>query len=605
MPREREWWRRWPVDPTYKRWEAPPTSASILDSISLTKIVTDPSGPVHLPPEFDGGSLLETDKNALSADAGQTIERTASGYVDTQADIGPMRRTPRRPVAIGLGVAGVIALLLTVTLSLSGSPTHTVRLHTGQLASQVTPQLASQLAPPSSQLQLQPATSFPTPAPSSLADASTAPYEVFAYAPYWSLPQSAGFPVSDVSTLAYFSIDVNADGSIDKSGPGWEGYSSQDLVDLVSRAHEAGVRVVLSVTDFSQSSLDAITHDPNAGEVLGSNLLYLVKAKDLDGVNLDFEGTGSADRTGLDGLVANVSSVLRAANPNYQITMSTYGSSASDSGGFYDIRGLAPSVNAFFVMAYDMENHAVPSATAPLKGSGDTDENVVNQYLAVVPASKIILGAPLYGYDWPTTGPGLGAAATGAPSAVPYEDAVAVGPTYWDPTSQTAWTSYQSDGQWHQIFFDDAASLALKAQFVSNSDVLGIGVWALGMEGSDNSVLDAVDGGTAPTRLPPLGPGATAGESDAGTTPTTGPSVPPSTAPPAPVVPATTTSTTTARKSTKCPKPKGSGTSTTKCPPVSTTSTSTTAPPPTTSTSTPASSTTTSVAQSVTSTTAP
>jgi hypothetical protein len=604
MSREREWWRRWPVDPTYRRLDNPPNSTSILDSVSLTKIVTDPSGPVHVETDLDGGTLLEVDKDGA---------HTESVAPDTaiDADFGPARagarfrawrEAPRRPVAVSLGVLCLVALLVVVTLNFTGAPTHPVPLHTGKLASQITPQLTSQLAPSSSQLNLPAASSFPTPTPPSIADGSTAPYEVFAYAPYWSLPQSAGFPVSDVSTLAYFSVDINADGSIDKSGPGWDGYSSQDLVDLVSRAHEAGVRVVLTVTDFSQSSLDAITHDPNAGKVLGSNLLYLLKAKDLDGVNLDFEGTGSTDRAGLDDLVADVSSVLRAANPNYQITMATDGSSASDSDGFYDIKGLAPSVNAFFVMTYDMENRSVPSATAPLKGPGETDESVVSQYLAVVPGTKIILGAPLYGYDWPTTGPGLGAAATGAPTAVPYEDAASVGPTYWDPTSETAWTSYQSDGQWHQIFFDDPASLALKSQLVSNSNLLGIGVWALGMEGSDNSVLTAVDGGVAPVRLPPLGPAAgeaTLPAASGTTTPTSPPSTAPTTTAPTTSAPSTTT---TAPKATKCSKSKTSA----KCSPATTTSTTSTTIPAPTSTSTTASSTTTSVAtNSTTSTTAP
>ena len=118
-------------------------------------------------------------------------------------------------------------------------------------------------------LDLPPATTAPAPAPPSVAAAATAPHEVFGYAPYWSLPQQRSFPVGDFSTLAYFAVDVNPDGTVQQSGPGWDGYQSQDLVDLVSRAHAAGDRVVLTATDFSQPSLDAITHDPSAGRVLG------------------------------------------------------------------------------------------------------------------------------------------------------------------------------------------------------------------------------------------------------------------------------------------------------------------------------------------------
>ena len=128
------------------------------------------------------------------------------------------------------------------------------------------------------------------------------------------------------------------------------------------------------------------------------------------------------------------------------------------------------------------------------------------QYAAAAGPGKVILGLPLYGDEWPTTGPDLGDTATGPAQAVTYAQAMASGSTYWDPSSDTAWTAYQTRGQWHQVFFDNADSLALQAQLVSRADVLGIGVWALGMEGSDDSVLSVLDGGAGPLHLPPVGP---------------------------------------------------------------------------------------------------
>ena len=144
-----------------------------------------------------------------------------------------------------------------------------------------------------------------------------------------------------------------------------------------------------------------------------------MSAKNLDGVNLDFEGEGSGDQAGLTALVSQVSGAFRAANPHWQVTMDTYASAAGDPGGFYDIAGLAPSVDAFFVMAYDM-NGKSPSPTAPLTGSGFTDLQALQEYTSVVPAAKVILGVPYYGYDWPTSGPGLGATPTAGQSPLSY-----------------------------------------------------------------------------------------------------------------------------------------------------------------------------------------
>ena len=108
-------------------------------------------------------------------------------------------------------------------------------------------------------------------------------------------------------------------------------------MDLVNRSHAAGDRVVLTVTCFDQQTLNAITSDPNAPARLSAALIAAVQAKNLDGVNFDFEGEGSADQAGLTNLITKVSAALHATDPHWQVTMAIYASAAGDPGGFYDI----------------------------------------------------------------------------------------------------------------------------------------------------------------------------------------------------------------------------------------------------------------------------
>jgi hypothetical protein len=365
------------------------------------------------------------------------------------------------------------------------------------------------------------ATSVPDPAPPSLAgSAPLQSHEIFGYAPYWTLPQSSGFDVQDLTTLAYFSVDANPDGTLDESGAGWNGYESQDLVNLVNRSHAAGDRVVLTVTDFSQSSLDTITSDPQAAANLSAALISAVSAKNLDGVNFDFEGEGSADRAGLTALITKVSNALHAANPHWQVTMAVYASAAADSGGFYDVAALAPALDGFFVMAYDMNDRTTPSATAPLVGGGYNDTEALQQFTAVVPPQKVILGVPFYGYDWPTSAGTSGAQATGPES--PLSDGVIAAsghPTYWDPTTQTAWTSYQVGSQWHETYFDNPTSLALKAQLANSFHIAGLGIWALGMDGNDPAMLAALLGNAPAAKDYQTGPTTTATPASSTTVP--------------------------------------------------------------------------------------
>jgi spore germination protein YaaH len=410
----------------------------------------------------------------------------------------------RRVVPIAVGLLALLLLAGSTSTSFGSSaggaqdhPASAVNHGNGAQAA---------LAHPTSNLPA--ATSAPAPAPPSLAAAAPlSSHEIFGYAPYWTLSQSSAYDVANLTTLAYFSVDANADGTIDESGPGWNGYESQDLVNLVTRAHAAGDRVVLTVTCFSQASLNAITSDPNAAAKLSAALVADVSAKNLDGVNFDFEGEGSADQAGLTGLITQVSASLKAANPHWQVTMATYASAAADSSGFYNIAALAPAVDAFFVMAYDMNSRTTPSATSPLIGGSFNDTKALQEFTAVVPADKVILGIPYYGYDWPTTDGTATATATGGESPLSDAEIESSGhPTYWDPTTDTAWTSYQVGTQWHETYFDDPTSLALKAQLANSFHIAGLGIWALGMDNNDPSLLAALLGNAPATKDLQTGP---------------------------------------------------------------------------------------------------
>ena len=437
---------------------------------------------------------------------------------------GPQHGLGRRRIGpVAIGVMAVLLLTGSAGTPFGSSAGGATNPRHGNVAGN-----SAQSLPEGRGVHLAVATTKPEPAPPSLAGSPPLQsHEIFGYAPYWTLPLSSGFDVKDLTTLAYFSVDANPNGTLDESGPGWNGYESQDLVNLVNRSHAAGDRVVLTVTDFSQSSLNAITSDPNAGARLSAALISAVSAKNLDGVNFDFEGEGSADQRGLTRLITQVSKALHAANPHWQVTMAVYASSAADSGGFYNIAALSPAVDGFFVMAYEMNNAAVSSATAPLVGGGYTPTEAVKQFTAVVPAQKVILGVPFYGYDWPTSGGTLTAHATGGNT--PLSDAVIASsghPTYWDPATDSSWTSYKVGSQWHETFFDNPTSLALRAQVANSFHIAGLGIWALGMDGNNPAMMAALLGNAPAVKDYQTGPTTTTPTTAApgsSTTSTTGP----------------------------------------------------------------------------------
>jgi hypothetical protein len=438
---------------------------------------------------------------------------------------------------------------------------------------------------------LAPATAPPQPVAATVAAEPPLPsHQVFGFAPYWTLGQSGGFDVSGLTTLAYFGVDVNADGSLDESGPGWNGFQSQDWADLETRAHAAGDRVLLTITCFDQGVLDKLTSSATAPSTLSAALISALESMNLDGVNIDFEGTGNADQEGLTNLVTQVSGALHSTNPNWQVTMDTYASSASSDGGFYNIAALAPEVDGFFVMAYSLNLDANPTSSSPLTSTMFSDLTAIRQYLAVVPASKVILGLPYFGYSWPTAGAALGAEAVGGATAVTASQVMSGGtPIYWDAATDTAWTSFQVGSQWYQSYFENPTSLYMAAQLASSYGLAGDGVWALGMDGNNPEMLAAVDGSAPPVKDLPSGPSLPSA-SGTSQTPTGTDTITTAPLPPDDSTPPTGTTTTTASSATTSTAEPSTTTTSTAEPSTTTTSTS---EPSTTTTSTAEPSTTT------------
>src|SRR5712692_4056271 len=233
--------------------------------------------------------------------------------------------------------------------------------------------------------------------------------EVFSFAPYWALSGNANWSYNLLTTVAYFGLDINADGSISTITNSWSGWNSQDLVDTINRAHAAGDRVVVVIKAFGDANIYPIITTPSATQAAITNTINAIASKNLDGVNVDFEGSANSSypnlQSGFTNFMQQLSTQVHARWPQAMVSIDTYSGSASWDRGIFKIGDLAPNVDAFFVMAYDMafgNNPGHASANAPLNGGTYNIMTSVSQYLSKAPASKIMLGAPWYGYKWST-----------------------------------------------------------------------------------------------------------------------------------------------------------------------------------------------------------
>jgi hypothetical protein len=107
---------------------------------------------------------------------------------------------------------------------------------------------------------------------------------------------------------------------------------------------------------------------------------------------------------------------------------------------------------------------------------------------------RLVLGLPLYGYDWPVVAPAVPAQSAGTASAVLYADCRVRGAAagwQWDADAHVPWYAYEAGGP-RQAWCEDGRSLAEKLALARDRDLAGVAFWALGYEQGDPEVWDAV-----------------------------------------------------------------------------------------------------------------
>src|SRR2546422_3987815 len=241
--------------------------------------------------------------------------------------------------------------------------------------------------------------------------------EIFGFALASSLGDpTIGYPSWNfdlLSTVAFFGLHVDGAGQF-ASDAGWTTWNSPTLTAMVAKAHQHGTKVVLTVVlqDFNPNT-PSMCAGLNHADTTVAATVREVKAKAVDGVNIDYEGLdgscGTSDPYWAQHAMTTFAQKMRAGlGSSYYLSVDTYAAAAADGYGFFDVAGLAPYVDSFFVMAYDLEysNYArSPTScssfclgpTAPLTGYYYNDTSTASQYVATVPASKVILGVPYYG----------------------------------------------------------------------------------------------------------------------------------------------------------------------------------------------------------------
>ncbi|HYF78346.1 MAG TPA: glycosyl hydrolase family 18 protein [Symbiobacteriaceae bacterium] len=263
-----------------------------------------------------------------------------------------------------------------------------------------------------------------------------------------------------------------------------EGKETQLVKGLVAKSK----RIILfgNLTDggFNEDTAHAILTDPAVQNRAVENLI--AKATDLDagGVQIDFENIPPTDRDAYTAFLKRLKGELQPLGMTLSIAAAAKTSDTRTGwGGATDYAAIGQIVDQFYIMAYDEHwRGGEPGPVASLTWT----EKVVRYATGVMPAQKIVLGVPFYGYEW-AVNPEEGTKNNKAYSFSTMSRRVGEmgGTAKWDPVSGENVATFKVNGSDRVAWWPDERSLEAKLKLAYQYNLKGIAAWRLGFEKDD------------------------------------------------------------------------------------------------------------------------
>ena len=242
---------------------------------------------------------------------------------------------------------------------------------------------------------------------------------------------------------------------------------------------DAGSDPVLHRGSFNNQLIQTLVEEESVRENVITNLLKVVEEKGYVGVDVDFEYVRAQNREGYAEFVGE----LRAAmnEKGYRVSVALAPKTSSDQKGLLyegiDYALLGEQADRLFLMTYEWGySYGPPMAVAPLTKV----RQVVEYALTQIPAEKLLMGIPNYGYNWtlPYEKGVTKAETIGNVGAVRL--AVEYGaPIQYDQEAQSPYFTYRNQGREQEVWFEDVRSIAAKIELAKEYELYGVGYWNL------------------------------------------------------------------------------------------------------------------------------
>lgn len=289
----------------------------------------------------------------------------------------------------------------------------------------------------------------------------------------WVLRQTLPY----LSELSVFSYGFTAEGEliIPKLPVDW----------MVDEALTYGTSPILTLTPFGPDGNfnNQLIHQILANDEARNQLIREIYSEVLQvgyrGVNIDFEFILAEDREAFTEFVQEITNTVEELGGEVTVCLAPK-TSADQKGVLYegkDYPALGNAATRVFVMTYEWGyTYGPPMAVAPL----NKVRQVLDYAVSEIPANKITMGIPNYGYDWtlPYVRGESRARTIGNIEAVQLAIENQV-PIRFDEVAQSPYFHYVKDGVTHEVWFEDARSIYAKYNLLRSYPLYGFGCWQI------------------------------------------------------------------------------------------------------------------------------
>ena len=289
----------------------------------------------------------------------------------------------------------------------------------------------------------------------------------------WVLEQTLPY----LSDLFIFSYGFTTEGTLIPP--------ALDDTFMITLAKNYGVAPILTLTpfgpdgQFSNYLITRVINNEEAKAQLISSLVSEVTERGFEGVDIDFEYILSDDRIAFAQFVSEVRTAINELGYPVSVALAPK-TSDTQVGLLYegkDYALLGEAADYVLLMTYEWGyTHGPAMAVAPL----NKVREVVEYALTKIPAEKINLGIPNYGYDWtlPYVKGTSKARTIGNIEAV--QLAISQGVSIqFDEVAQAPFFTYVQNGLTHEVWFEDARSIYGKFGLVQEYGLRGMSYWQI------------------------------------------------------------------------------------------------------------------------------